>query len=114
MYEWGLRQPIKSMSEEERRRIAVHETGHAVDYNAAPGHESTGDAAFERARAADEKQLDPYLDQPGVAGEEETFAETFGRFYGGDPALKKDLPDLYDYWAKGAALRMIGARDGHG
>jgi len=30
MYEWGLRQPIKSMSEEERRRIAVHETGHAV------------------------------------------------------------------------------------
>jgi cell division protease FtsH len=30
MYEWGLRQPIKSMSEEERRRIAVHETGHAI------------------------------------------------------------------------------------
>ncbi|MBI4214138.1 MAG: AAA family ATPase [Chloroflexi bacterium] len=30
MYEWGIRQPIKSMSEEERRRIAVHETGHAV------------------------------------------------------------------------------------
>jgi ATP-dependent Zn protease len=28
-HEWGLRQPIKSMSAEERRRIAYHETGHA-------------------------------------------------------------------------------------
>ena len=30
MYEWGLRQPIKSMSMEDRRRIAYHETGHAI------------------------------------------------------------------------------------
>jgi len=30
IHEWGLRQPIKSMSEEERRRIAYHEAGHAV------------------------------------------------------------------------------------
>jgi ATP-dependent Zn protease len=30
MYEWGLRQKINSMSEEERHRIAVHETGHAI------------------------------------------------------------------------------------
>src|SRR5581483_824826 len=28
-HEWGLRQPIKSMSIEEKRRIAYHETGHA-------------------------------------------------------------------------------------
>jgi cell division protease FtsH len=28
-HEWGLRQPIKSMSTEEKRRIAYHETGHA-------------------------------------------------------------------------------------
>lgn len=28
-HEWGLRQPIKSMSVEEKRRIAYHETGHA-------------------------------------------------------------------------------------
>ncbi|MCL4369978.1 MAG: AAA family ATPase [Chloroflexi bacterium] len=27
-HEWGLRQPIKNMSEEERRRIAYHEAGH--------------------------------------------------------------------------------------
>ncbi len=27
-HEWGLRQPIKGMSEEERRRIAYHEAGH--------------------------------------------------------------------------------------
>lgn len=27
-HEWGLRQPIKSMSAEERRRIAFHEAGH--------------------------------------------------------------------------------------
>ena len=29
-HEFGLRQPIKSMSREEKRRIAYHETGHAV------------------------------------------------------------------------------------
>ena len=28
-HEWGLRQPIRSMSYEERRRIAYHEAGHA-------------------------------------------------------------------------------------
>lgn len=28
-HEWGLRQPIKSMTAEERRRIAYHEAGHA-------------------------------------------------------------------------------------
>ncbi len=30
MYEWGIRQPIRSMSLEERSRIAYHETGHAI------------------------------------------------------------------------------------
>lgn len=28
--EWGLRQPIRSMSQEDRRRIAYHEAGHCV------------------------------------------------------------------------------------
>lgn len=28
--EWGLRQPIRSMNEKERRRLAYHETGHAI------------------------------------------------------------------------------------
>ncbi|HEX6513271.1 MAG TPA: AAA family ATPase, partial [Chloroflexota bacterium] len=28
-HEWGLRQPVKSMNVEEKRRIAYHETGHA-------------------------------------------------------------------------------------
>ncbi len=28
--EWGLRQPIRSMSNKERRRLAYHETGHAI------------------------------------------------------------------------------------
>lgn len=30
VHEWGLRQPIKSMSHEEKRRIAYHEAGHAL------------------------------------------------------------------------------------
>jgi ATP-dependent metalloprotease FtsH len=30
VYEWGLRQPIKSMSMEDRRRLAYHEAGHAI------------------------------------------------------------------------------------
>jgi len=29
-HEWGLRQPIRSMSKEDRRRIAYHESGHCV------------------------------------------------------------------------------------
>ncbi len=29
-YEWGLRQPIRTMSLEDRRRLAYHEAGHAV------------------------------------------------------------------------------------
>jgi len=29
-HEWGLRQPIRSMSQDERRRIAYHEAGHAL------------------------------------------------------------------------------------
>lgn len=29
VHEWGLRQPIRSMSDEDRRRIAYHEAGHA-------------------------------------------------------------------------------------
>lgn len=29
-HEWGLRQPIRSMSKEDRRRIAYHEAGHCV------------------------------------------------------------------------------------
>lgn len=30
LYEMGLKQPLRGMSEEERRRIAYHETGHAI------------------------------------------------------------------------------------
>ena len=30
VHEWGLKQPIRSMSEDERRRLAYHEAGHAV------------------------------------------------------------------------------------
>ena len=30
MWEWGLRQPIKAMAAEDRRRLAYHEAGHAV------------------------------------------------------------------------------------
>jgi cell division protease FtsH len=29
-YEWGLKQPLRSMSEDEKRNIAYHEAGHAV------------------------------------------------------------------------------------
>jgi cell division protease FtsH len=29
-YEWGLKQPLRSMSDEEKRNVAYHEAGHAV------------------------------------------------------------------------------------
>lgn len=39
VHEWGLRQPIRSMSAEDKRRIAYHEAGHAVAaYLLLPAH----------------------------------------------------------------------------
>lgn len=29
-YEWGIKQPLRSMSEDEKRNVAYHEAGHAV------------------------------------------------------------------------------------
>jgi Flp pilus assembly pilin Flp len=75
--------------------LVIHETFHAID-NAGSGLSKTPD--FVAARTADAAALDPYLSQAGEAGQQETFAESAARFFGGDPKLKKAQPGLYKYW----------------
>ncbi|MEB3102119.1 AAA family ATPase [Ferviditalea candida] len=38
-YEWGLKQPLRSMSEDEKRNVAYHEAGHAVAQYLLKAHE---------------------------------------------------------------------------
>ena len=42
--------------------------------------------------------LSAYETQAGNAGEEETYAESSARFYGGDPGDAAAHPNLHKYW----------------
>jgi len=77
--------------------LVLHEVGHAIGDAAAVGGES--DARFIAAREADKAALDAYEGQAGNAGVEETYAESFARFYGGDPNDAATYPHLHAYWA---------------
>jgi hypothetical protein len=82
--------------------LFLHEFAHSLDYRHALTGVGSSSGAFLAAYAADKASLtahqETYLLQPGKAGQEECFAETFDRFYAGDPALKEELPNLYAYW----------------
>jgi hypothetical protein len=76
--------------------LAAHESMHGYDGGGAtPKH---NDAAFQAARTKDLAKLGPYFTQAGEAGLQETFAESAARYYGKDPTLKTDWPNLYKYW----------------
>ncbi|MGC4121458.1 MAG: peptidoglycan-binding protein [Myxococcales bacterium] len=85
--------------------LTLHEVGHGVADRNALGRD-TGDtsAAFREAYTADvpnlERQNQTYLLQPGDAGPSEAYAESFARYFGGDPTLQRDLPAMYAYWQK--------------
>jgi hypothetical protein len=77
--------------------LVLHESGHALDATRDPPRSK--DADFLAARTADAGTLDAYESQPGDAGQEETYAESAARYYGGDAADKDDHPKLNEYWA---------------
>ena len=77
--------------------LVVHEVGHAVGDAVAAG--GVTDPKFIAARDQDKARLDDYEGQPGVAGVEETYAESFARFYGDDPKDAVTYPNLHAYWA---------------
>jgi len=62
--------------------MPVHEALHSIDDRASGSHLSTG-TDFNTARNGDFASLGGYEQQAGSAGQEETFAESGARFYGG-------------------------------
>jgi hypothetical protein len=79
--------------------LTIHESFHAVD----SGHGGTprsSEADFDAARTADAATLSPYESQAGTAGQEETYAESAARFFGGDPGDAAAHPNLHDFWDK--------------
>jgi hypothetical protein len=77
--------------------LVLHEVGHAIG-DAVPSGGVT-DPKFVAARNKDKSRLDAYEGQTGDAGVQETYAESFARFYGNDPADAKTYPNLHAYWA---------------
>ena len=77
--------------------LVLHEVGHAIGDAVATG--GISDPAFVVARNADKAALDTYEGQPGNAGVQETYAESFARFYANDPNDASTYPHLHAYWA---------------
>jgi hypothetical protein len=75
----------------------LHEVGHAVGDAAQRGN--VHDPEFIKAREADKAKLDSYEGQAGDAGVEETYAESFARFYSNDANDAARYPHLHAYWA---------------
>jgi hypothetical protein len=77
--------------------LAAHESMHGYDLGGT-GDKKHSDPAFVTARTKDMSKLGRYFKQAGDAGLEETFAESAARYYGGDPKMKNDWPNLWKYW----------------
>jgi hypothetical protein len=77
--------------------LAAHESMHGYDLGG-KGSPKHNDKAFLEARTKDLAKLGPYFTQAGEAGLQETFAESAARYYGNDPKMKTDWPNLYKYW----------------
>lgn len=79
--------------------LVMHEAFHAVDLGHGGAARST-EADFNTARTADLGTLSDYEKQGGKAGQQETYAESAARFFGGDPNDATNHPNLHDFWAK--------------
>ncbi|KQW80779.1 hypothetical protein [Brevundimonas sp. Root1279] len=94
--------------------LLIHETLHADDY--LQDRLRCHNPAFVSAREADFAALHAYEQQDGDAGLEETYAESASRFFGNDPALETEWPNLAAFW-KGRDLPVEPgrrSRDFHG
>ncbi len=78
--------------------LVLHEGAHGIDHNG-PAGVNSGSSGFNAARTADAPTLSAYENQPGAAGQEESFAESAARYYGGDPNDAANHPNLNNYWA---------------
>ena len=86
--------------------LAVHETLHGRHRLASSVLKAQ---SFKRAREADFPRLPDYLRQDGVAGLEETYAESGARFFQRDPTLAADWPALFAFWS-GAPIPAAATR----
>ena len=77
--------------------LVLHETMHADDY--LEGQLRSHNPEFLAARTADLAALDPYEQQEGAAGYEETYAESAARAFGLDPRFPAAWPNLSRFWA---------------
>jgi hypothetical protein len=77
--------------------LAAHESMHGYDLGG-KGTPKHSEKAFVDARQKDLAKLGTYFTQAGEAGLEETFAESAARYFGKDPKMKTDWPNLYKYW----------------
>jgi hypothetical protein len=80
-----------------------HEFGHAVDQEGLVPGQSSSSPEFQAAYDEDLVELEAtasaQLRQPGGAGRQEAFAESFVRYFTRDATLRGELPALYAYWA---------------
>jgi hypothetical protein len=79
--------------------LTIHESFHAVDMGGG-GAARSSEADFNTARTADSATLSTYENQAGAAGQQETYAESAARYYGGDPTDAATHPNLHDFWDK--------------
>ena len=79
--------------------LVLHESAHSIDDPGKGAATRSSGADFNRARTADIATLDPYFTQPGAAGQEETYAESAARYYGGATSDATQHSNLHNYWA---------------
>jgi hypothetical protein len=78
--------------------MVIHESTHSIDHQASGNDRSASDPNFTAARNADSAGLQPYENQPGAAGQQESYAESAARHYSGDPNDATNHPNLSSYW----------------
>lgn len=76
--------------------VVLHEAMHGYDHTASPDRSTAAD--FNTARTADSASLSTYENQPGAAGQEESYAESAARYYSGNPNDATAHPNLNAYW----------------
>jgi hypothetical protein len=81
--------------------LVLHEFAHGLDVRGALGSVTSMSPGFIQAYLADYPRLGvlgTYYVQPGEAGLQEAFAESFARYFAGDPGLESWFPSLFGFW----------------
>lgn len=79
--------------------VVFHEVFHGIDHSGAGGVDRSTNAAFNTARTADLAGLSAYEQQPGAAGQQETYADSAAGYYADPAAYTAAHPHLGAYWA---------------